>query len=552
MKTAKERILVVESEPDLSDLIARQTLIPSGFRVQVATSVPQALQEITRFIPDVIIADLKLPGLSGKDLLVALGAQTSDVPVIVIAEKGMEGDVIQAFRLGAADFLAMPLREAEIVSAVERGLKQVRARYEREALSRQLNHSNLELQRRVRELTTIFAMGKAVLSVTDKRTLMDKIVEGAVYVAEADAGWLVLRDEHSKTFVLSAQRNLPRNMAAGMNQPWDDGLSALVAQSGTSLAIHGEPLKRFRIASLGQAALVAPLKIKQEVLGLLAVVRKAPQPMGPSSQALLEAVADYAAIALVNAHLFNALEDRARQSERVAGTALIGEQIVDAILQKASSEQKNALGVGRLSVDRLLGSAIGKLNVEQTNAVITIRDQLKNLLDIANAMEAVGSEEAARPKVGVELIQLVRQCVMRFQSVAHNAGQTIVAEFPRQHIRIEANALQIAKVVDALLSNAIRHAPQGGQITVRVEYTADGLSHVAVMDKGPGIPASQIAAIFDKGRAASLTTPRRFGGLAIDLPLAREIITAHQGKLWAESKPGAGATFHFTLPAGIN
>ena len=108
MNQIKERILVVESDLEVSDLIARQTLVPLGYRVQLVGSAALAIQEAARFVPDVVIANLKLPGLSGKDLLVGLNAQGIDVPIIVIAEKGMENDVIQAFRLGAADFINYP------------------------------------------------------------------------------------------------------------------------------------------------------------------------------------------------------------------------------------------------------------------------------------------------------------------------------------------------------------------------------------------------------------------------------------------------------------
>ena len=174
MNTPKERIMVVESDLDVSDLIVRQTLAPLGYRVQLVGSAALALQEAARFVPDVIIANLSLPGLSGKDMLVGLSAQGIDVPIIVLAEKGMESDVIQAFRLGAADFINTPVREAEVVSAVERVLKQTRSRREREQLSRQLNQTNQELQRRVRELTTIFSIGKAVISITDQRVLFDQ------------------------------------------------------------------------------------------------------------------------------------------------------------------------------------------------------------------------------------------------------------------------------------------------------------------------------------------------------------------------------------------
>jgi DNA-binding response OmpR family regulator len=177
MKTPRERVLLVENDPDVSDLISRQTLQAIGYRVEVAREATTAIREAARFCPDVIIADLNLPGLSGKDLLVALNSQGVEVPVIILAQKGTEADLVQAFRLGASDYLLLPAREAEVVSAVERVLKQVRARQERESLAKQLKQTNDELHRRVRELTTIFAIGKAFTSVTDQQTLFEKIVE---------------------------------------------------------------------------------------------------------------------------------------------------------------------------------------------------------------------------------------------------------------------------------------------------------------------------------------------------------------------------------------
>lgn len=341
MKPLLERILVVENDPEIIDMITRQTLQAIGYRVEVAQAAPHALQEAVRFSPDIIIANLQLPGLSGKDLLVALNAQGLNIPVIVIAAKGMEGDIIQAFRLGASDYLLWPIREAEIVAAVERILKQVREHKEREILSRQLKQTNEELHRRVRELTTIFAIGKAVTSITDQSSLFDKIIEGAVYVTESDAGWLLFRSSGEKTFRLGAQRNLPSSIASQLNQPWDDGVSSLVALSGESLTIHGTPLARFKLSRIGQSALVVPVKIKKEVIGLLVVVRKEPIPYSSSNQTLLEAVADYASISMMNAHLFQALEERARSLELAAKKAQANEQAKDEMIDKLRQEIKS-------------------------------------------------------------------------------------------------------------------------------------------------------------------------------------------------------------------
>ncbi len=121
-----ERILLVENDPDISDLIARQALKPLGYQVDVVADAGSAIKKALQTPPDLVIANLNLPGLSGKDLLVALSSQGVHTPLMIIAEKGQEQDVIQAFRLGAADILLWPARDAEVVSAVERVLTQVR------------------------------------------------------------------------------------------------------------------------------------------------------------------------------------------------------------------------------------------------------------------------------------------------------------------------------------------------------------------------------------------------------------------------------------------
>ncbi len=387
MRTSRERILLVESDPEISDLISRQTLQSLGYQVQVARAASGAIQEAARFAPDILITNLNLPDLSGKDLLVALNSQGVNVPVIVIAQKGMESDLIQAFRLGATDYLLWPMREAEIVSAVERVIKQVRARRERETLARQLKQTNDELQQRVRELTTIFAIGKAVTSITNQRELFDKIVEGAVYVTEADSGWLLLREERSKVFTLAAQRNLPKPIAAKINQPWDDGISSLVALSGETLSISGEPLARFKVAQLGQSALVAPVKLKKEVVGLLVVVRREPNPFNPSNRTLLEAVADYASISLVNASLFRALEERARSLQQAAESAQANERRKNEMIKGLQNELGTPLVNAMKSIDTMLTGETTRLNATQRTVLRTAMDHLQTIAHMVDTLK---------------------------------------------------------------------------------------------------------------------------------------------------------------------
>ncbi len=367
-----DKILVIDSDDHSRDLIVRQTLQPLGYQVKTAEDAGSAIRLAVQFQPDVIIADLNLPGLSGKDMLVAFSSQGINTPVIVMAEKGEEPKVIQSFRLGAADYFLRPVREPEVVSAVERALKQVRELKARKLLDEQLQAANAELERRLRELTTIFSVGRAVMSVTDQRALFEKIVEAITSVSDANTGWLTLKDEKSNTFLMVAHRNLPASWAKFVGQPLDDGVSNLVAMSAESFSIHGQPLQKFKLASLGKSAMVVPVKVKQEVIGLMIVVRKVERAFGASEQTLLEAIADYASISLVNARLFRAVAQNAEQ-------ARLGEQRKMEVLQKLQQESSAVLQSAVYPLEVVLGEKMGSLSGEQKQALVTVQDALKRL-----------------------------------------------------------------------------------------------------------------------------------------------------------------------------
>ena len=372
MGPSSERILIVENDPDISDLIARQALKPLGYDVRVVGEAASAIQQAVQAQPDLIIVNLNLPGLSGKDLLTAFPSQGIIAPLVVVAEKGQEQNVIQAFRLGATDALFWPARDAEIVRVVERALQQTRDVRARQKLGQQLDATHHELDRKLRELTTILAIGRAVISITDQRQLFDHILEGALQVAEADMGWLMLREDNTKNYLLTAYRNLPMGWAKKLNQPMDDGISSLVTLSGESLTMHGAPLEKFKVAALGKSAAVLPIKVQNEVIGFLAVVRKADQEIDKTTQTLLEAVADFASISLVNTRLFRALEESAE-------AAKFSEKSRNAMFETLRESIRDEMQVSMYPLEALVSAQSGPLTKEQAQALKTIQNSLQRL-----------------------------------------------------------------------------------------------------------------------------------------------------------------------------
>ena len=388
-----EKILVADSDPEVLTLVAQQVLEPQGYQVTTAPDGPAALQVALRLTPDIIITSLELPGLSGRDLMTALRSQGFESVVIATGAKGAEGSAMQAFRLGAKDYLTKPLREAELTASVDRALQELRLRREREQLAQKLSQTNLQLEKRVKELTTLYGIGKAVTAITDLNQLLGRLVEGALFVTEAEIGWLLLAEENANRLMLKAAKNLPPPALSGikLGQPWDDGLSSLLMLSGEGITLAGEPLAKMRAGQVVKSACAAPIKAKNQVMGVITVGNKSGQPFTERDQAMLSAVADYASVALVNAHLFQALEERAHSLQAAYDDVIQGAQQRDALIQKLGREMAAPLQKTRDTLEILARGAAGPLKAPQG-------ELLRSALEQLEAMRKLLPEQPRPPK----------------------------------------------------------------------------------------------------------------------------------------------------------
>ena len=105
---------------------------------------------------------------------------------------------------------------------------------------------------------------------------------------------------------------------------------------------------------------------------------------------------------------------------------------------------------------------------------------------------------------------------------------------------------RLLQVFENLLGNALKFTSKGGAITVRAARGRGEVSF-SVGDRGRGIPSDELPHVFDRFWQSKRTGR---GGAGLGLSIVKGVIEAHRGRIWVESKPGVGTTFHFTLPAG--
>lgn len=307
MSQNKDKIYVVIPDENERSVIVDAALEPSGYEVKATDNGNEALSLIMRDQPDVLVMDLHPKGLSGQDVLVALQSQAYDFPVIVIGDQGGEREALNAFRLGAKDYMLRPIREAELIQVVERALRDLRMQRERETLIREIRSADEQVGRRLRELKTLMGIGKSVAALNDVDEIFERVIRAAIQLTKADAVGFYIRSDEGD-LILRAGKNLSRNLVETMNKPVQDALATLVMNSQETYRGDGEGLKRMSPAQEdANAVIYAPMVINEQSLGVLWVAN-ARRAFEPHMNDIMSALADYTAIAMFNAHLFRSID----------------------------------------------------------------------------------------------------------------------------------------------------------------------------------------------------------------------------------------------------
>jgi two-component system OmpR family sensor kinase/two-component system sensor histidine kinase BaeS len=145
--------------------------------------------------------------------------------------------------------------------------------------------------------------------------------------------------------------------------------------------------------------------------------------------------------------------------------------------------------------------------------------------------------------------QVIEQTLESFGPVAESRGVTLSARLPGTLPQIQADPDRLAQVLRNLVSNALRHTPAGGSVTVEAVQQAANLE-ISVRDTGEGISPEDLPHVFERFWRADASRARSVagGGTGLGLSVAQSLVESQQGRIWAESIKGQGSRFAFTLP----
>jgi signal transduction histidine kinase/CheY-like chemotaxis protein len=198
------------------------------------------------------------------------------------------------------------------------------------------------------------------------------------------------------------------------------------------------------------------------------------------------------------------------------------------------------------------------LSAEQRDRLETVKESADSLLRILNDILDVSKIESRRlelESVPFAVTELVNGLLKRFALRAEQKGLDLVARIASDvPSTVSGDPVRLQQVLANLVANAITFTDRGGIVLeLREDSRVDDstLLHFLVRDTGVGVPAEKHARIFEPFSQADGSIARRFGGTGLGLTISATLVHLMGGRIWLDSEPGAGATFHFTTPLNI-
>lgn len=223
------------------------------------------------------------------------------------------------------------------------------------------------------------------------------------------------------------------------------------------------------------------------------------------------------------------------------------DELKNDLVATVAHEFRTPLTSLRMAVHLCAEEIVGPLTEKQADLMFAARQDCDRLQAIVNDLLDLSRIQSGRMTLEVERVEasaLILGAEAALRSAAEAGRVKLSASPPATPLEVRGDPERVHLVLTNLLANAIRHTPPGGAVELRAVSTGEEV-RFEVRDTGEGIPREHLDHVFEKFYRVP---GARSGGVGLGLYIAREIVAAHGGAMGAESEPGKGSTFWFTLP----
>jgi len=400
---SKPKVLIVDDEPNICDLL-EELLSRQDYVIETCLSGQEALAKMKDDTYDMVISDLKMPGINGIELIKAVKAGSPDTAAVLVTGYATVETAVEALRFGADDYVTKPFNIDELRKVVSRGLEAKQLRRKNHELVELLKSTNTELSRhknelkhevvrtsesllatnrrleqRVQQLNAIVKVTEAITSILDLGRLLDFCLKLIGREMEVENSSIMLMQPGGQTLVVKASYGPRAETVMGKERRLGDSVAGWVAEYKDTLLISDVSenpafATEFAPKYSGKSFLCVPLVLQARSLGVLNLTGKTNgEPFTEADRDFVQAIAGQIAVAIENASLydmiqqssFNAVQALAESLEaRDPYTSGHSSRVTDYAVRVAKT-----LGVSETSLQTLRYAArlhdIGKLGISE-------------------------------------------------------------------------------------------------------------------------------------------------------------------------------------------
>lgn len=412
-----------------------------------------------------------------------------------------------------------------------------------------------------KRLETLYETGKIINSSLNLNNILNNILEIIDQQFDYKFSAILLVD-NDRLHVIAGRGFVP-SVVKNFRPKIGEGIPGNVVKTGKPLIIKdvSKDSRYIDVNTVTKSELAVPLRYEEKIIGAFNIESDKLDNFDENDMALLSSLADQAAIAIMNAQMFDRIRnfneelkekvEIATKDLKQANTRLENlNRIKSDFVSTVSHELRTPLTSIQGYVSLIHDGDTGAITEEQKEFLGIVKSESERLTRLISDLLDISKIEEGRMKYAFrdfDLLGFLKEYEKEARRMASLKNIMIEVHAPPQLIMIKADADKIRQIFYNLVNNAVKFSGENTTIRITVKKNGD-YAEIGIADGGIGIAKKDQKRIFEKFSQIDSKMTRKAGGTGLGLVITRNIIESHGGKLWVESEIGRGSTFSFTLP----
>jgi len=511
-------------------------------------------------LPDIIILDTEISGFDLKAVSKKIKSFETVLTILLTKTDEIEPELLK----NSSAFLTEPISKNLLISTINANLKT------KNSLEK-LSNSNQELARSLYQLNVLYSTSSQFAGTLDKTKLIDYLIEGMDKSLSFGLSCVLnFKNENEPILIIHSLYQISDRLMEALKLRTVLNYKSIFEKKQMPFSLKIENLKiekhikhamqEYDFSILRYDNMFAPIVLSENFFGFIEIYRE--NEFTTEDATCFQTLVQQVSLPLKSASLYEIKEQTNRKLERL-------ERVKSEFISIVSHELRTPLTAIKNSMDIILSGKTGVLTEAMEKFMNMGRRNVARLAGIINDLLDLSKIEAGKMdfKFAITTIEPVIEYVKTsLDELAKEKGLEFVTRIEDENIGIYADAQRLEQVLTNLVSNAIKFTNDNGKVEIFAKVVdAEDIQYfesfepelknlhgkylmIRVKDNGIGISEENLAHVFDKFAQIENSLSRKVGGSGLGLPIARQLLDAHNGAIWCNSRLEKGSSFYFVIP----